>query len=208
MENGSATESYLNSQINDSESSEISSDKAKPVDNIKEDDLQSIDQKVFLLIKENNDLLKKIKDDIDVKIAVDETKDKAFNKLYDELKEAKEKDNIKDSAIRPLLGDLLLFYDSLIKFKSKIETNNKNDEMLLKETDFILDELLEIFYRQNIEIIPENSDRTYDSKIQKAVKIEKNQEIDDNKIIKIIRSGFLWKDKMLRPQEVCVNKHN
>ena len=124
MENGSATESYLNSQINDSESSEISSDKAKPVDNIKEDDLQSIDQKVFLLIKENNDLLKKIKDDIDVKIAVDETKDEAFNKLYDELKEAKEKDNIKDSAIRPLLGDLLLFYDSLIKFKSKIGTVN------------------------------------------------------------------------------------
>ncbi len=208
MENGSATESYSNSQINDSESSESSSDKAKPVDNIKEDYLQSIDQKVFLLIKENNDLLKKIKDDIDVKIAVDETKDKAFNKLYDELKEAKEKDNIKDSAIRPLLGDLLLFYDSLIKFKLKIETNNKNDETLLKETDFILDELLEVFYRQNIEIIPENLDCTYDSKIQKAVKIEKNQEIEDNKIIKIVRSGFLWKDKMLRPQEVYVNKHN
>ncbi len=198
----------LNSEVADIEKKEIPENEKINSDvknNQNQDEFQLSFKNVIAVIEENNSMLKSIKDNIDIKLTYDETKEKAFDKLYEELRYAKERDNIKDSAIKPLLLDLLLFYDSLKKFKLKIENSKSNDE-ILQELDFILEEFTEILYRQEVQIIPETLDSSFDSKFQKSVKIENNEEIEDNKVVKITRSGFFWKDKMLRPQEVSINK--
>lgn len=131
---------------------------------------------------------------LEKKLKYDDTKEKAFNRLYEELDAIK---NNKDfQKIKPLYLDLILLNDRIGVLVSEDNT-----------LETIQDELLEILSRENIEAIEIESD-ILDLSLQKIVDTQiVEEEKYDSKVLQIVRDGFMCKDKILRAQEVVVGKY-
>lgn len=160
------------------------------------------------MLIENNSFLQEIKDLIEKRLEYDAVKEKAFDKLYEDMRQEKELPNMLDRNIKPLLTDLLLLYDNMKHFEiSLINQKNTNNENTLQTFKYIMDDLLETLYRQEVVPIEDDGSEKLNSKIQKATKIEVAESKDDDfKIVDIVRQGFLWRDKVLRPQEVVIRR--
>ena len=160
------------------------------------------------VMKDNNNLLQEIKDIVQNRLEYDTVKEKAFDKLYEEMRRQKEASNLLDRAVKPLLSDLLLLYDSMKKFESPLINNQSlNNEEALQNFKFILEELMEILYRQEVIPIEKNLSEVFNSKFHKATKTENTKNKDEDfKITSIVRRGFTWRDKVLRPQEVVIKR--
>lgn len=173
---------------------------------------QSSDQKsenaeILSSLKENATLLNKINEMIQDRLEYDAVKEKAFDKLYEEMRRQKEASDMLDRAVKPVLSELLLLYDNMRKHEASLINQSINDGELLQDFRYILEELLEILYRQEVLPIEENISEPFNSKIHKATKIENAENKDDDfKIINIVRNGFTWRDKVLRPQEVVIKR--
>lgn len=127
------------------------------------------------------------------RLKYDETKEKAFNRLYDELNAIKyDKEYQK---IKPLFLDLILLYDRITLLSFEDETLSS-----------IQEELVEILSKQMVEIIEIEND-IYDASLQKVVGTEIVQKELDSKVIKIVRDGFMFDNKIIRPQEVIIGKY-
>jgi molecular chaperone GrpE (heat shock protein) len=141
------------------------------------------------------------------RLEYDAVKEEAFDKLYEEMKRLKEQTDILDRNIRPLLSDLLLLYDSMKKYEALLKQKVQNSDDTISGLKYLVDELMEILYRQ--EVVPMEADFSgkFNSKIQKAIKTENSYaEEEDFKITSITRAGFFWRDKVLRPQEVIIKR--
>jgi len=158
------------------------------------------------MLIENNGFLNEIKDLIENRLEYDAVKEKAFDKLYEDMRQQRELPNILDRNIKPLLTDLLLLYDNMKRFeKSLTMQQSSNSETILQEFKYLLDDLLETLYRQEVIPIENDGSEKFSSKLHKATKTEvtKNQD-EDFKIVDVFRQGFYWRDKILRPQEVVI----
>ena len=137
--------------------------------------------------------LNKLTEAFNKRFLEDKVKDQAFNKLYESMQDYKE-DFLK-SAKKPIFLDLIRLYDDIQKMLT-LETN--------KNLELISDVIIEILYRNDIEVIgeaPENFDRTF----QKAVKrIDTDDESKDRKVAEIMKIGFTQGSQIIRPQEVSV----
>lgn len=158
-------------------------------------------------LKENTALLQEITKSIQDRLAYDEVKEKAFNKLYEEMRRQKEESDLLDRAVKPVLTDLLLLHDSMKKYEAFLVNQSMSEEDKLQNFKYIVEELLEILYRQEVLPIEENIAELFNSKIHKATKTEEAESKDDDfKILNIVRNGFTWRDKVLRPQEVVIKR--
>ncbi len=153
----------------------------------------------------SNILLQEIKVLIQDRLQYDLVKEAAFDKLYEELKRQKEIAESLDRVLKPIFSDLLLLHDSITKLKVSFVNNLMNNEDAVKGIEYLKEELLEILYRQDVLPIEENNSSLFNSKIQKAIKTEKAYLKDDDfRIADIVRSGFMWREKVLRPQDVVI----
>jgi len=160
---------------------------------------------IHAMLAQNAAILQDVKSMIQDRLEYDTVKEKAFDKLYDEMKHQREISDVIDRNIRPLLSDLLLLYDSMQRFDSWLEKNIESSEATRTQLENIVDELIEVLYRQ--EVTPMEPSAMLNAKLHRAIKTE-NAETpeDDFKIVSIVRTGFLWRDKVLRPQEVTVKR--
>ncbi len=121
-------------------------------------------------------------------------KEDTLERLYEELDALKH--NKEFQKIKPFYLDLISLYDRMADLK-------KEDDAL----STICDELLEVLQKQNIQIIKMQDD-ILDLSLQKVIDIEI---VDDakahSKVVKVLRDGFRYKDKLLRPQEVTIGAH-
>ncbi|MDQ1252235.1 MAG: molecular chaperone GrpE [Euryarchaeota archaeon] len=162
---------------------------------------------VLSILKANNFLLAEIQTVIQNRLEYDAVKEKAFDKLYEEMRRQKEASDLLDRAVKPVLSDLLLLHDSIKKFEASLVNQSIKGEEILQNIKYIVEELLEILYRQEVIPIAENSSEIFNSKIHKATKTENTEIMDDDfKIINIVRQGFTWRDKLLRPQDVVIKR--
>jgi len=153
----------------------------------------------------SNILLQEIKVLIQDRLQYDLVKEAAFDKLYEELKRQKEISESLDRVLKPIFSDLLLLHDSITKLNASFVNDLINNEDAVKGIEYLKEELIEIFYRQDILPIEENISEAFNSKIHKATKTEKaDLKEDDFKIVNIVRSGFMWREKVLRPQDVVI----
>lgn len=93
--------------------------------------------------------------------------------------------------IEPFLYDIILLLDRL----------EKNDD------DFVVsvrEELFEIVNRRGVELI--RTTGIFDPKIHKAIKVEVNPEIDATYVLDVVRNGYSFSGKVIRPSEVIVIK--
>jgi molecular chaperone GrpE (heat shock protein) len=149
------------------------------------------------------DELAEVKRLISDKVNNDRVREKAFDQLYEELKQYK--DDFVFQAEKPLLLDLLLFYDSLNWFQESLVKQEMSPDVIADSFQFLIDEFLEVLYRRDV--TPFESATTFDRKVHKAVKVEPTDDKDlDYKISKVLKRGFDRAGKVLRAEEVVIHR--
>ncbi|MEZ6185555.1 MAG: nucleotide exchange factor GrpE [Planctomycetota bacterium] len=137
---------------------------------------------------------------------VSKRKEQAYDQLYEELRTYK--DNFLLSAQKPLFRDILLLYDAVSRAQRRFadgEEQVSRDEAV-KALQDIIDEILEVLYRRDIERIDEQPDRL-DIDFQKPVRrIETDDPNEDKTVESVVRDGFRMDGALLRPQEVVVKR--
>lgn len=128
---------------------------------------------------------------------------KAFDQLYEELKQYKE-DFIYQME-KPLLLDLLLFYDSLNWFQQSLVNRDMSPDVIADSFQYLIDEFLELLYRRDVN--PTESADKFDRKTQKAIKVVETDDPDaEYTVNQIIKRGFTRGGRVLRAEEVVINR--
>jgi molecular chaperone GrpE len=147
--------------------------------------------------------LSAIKRDIAERIRYDLAKEEAFNRLYrqlDELRSEREFDQL-----RPLYLDLILFFDR-VEQSAAAALLREEVSIAGAVLTSLREELLEVLYRREVELI-EPSPSTFDPRWQRAVGT-RNSIVPEqhNAIAEVVRRGFRYRDRLIRPEEVVLEK--
>jgi len=144
-----------------------------------------------------------------IRLAVDErdtereVQKKAFDQLYEELSQYKEDFVFK--AEKPLLLDLLLFYDSLSWFQTSLVRQEISPEVIADSFQYLVDEFLELLYRRDV--VPMQSKPFFDRELHRAMKMEPTEEpAKDQAVQQVLKRGFLRGERVLRPEEVVITR--
>lgn len=137
-----------------------------------------------------------------------------FDALHEELRSYKD-GFLLDSIHRPMIRDLITLFDDLTEIHRQMQSaageqagegvgeRLKSIEMHLSHN---LDFVLEVLARFEVTKLPAGTGKL-DKKTQRAVTLEGTEDPDEDlSIIRSVRCGFLWKDRVVRPEEVVVKK--
>lgn len=161
---------------------------------------------LWSMLKENNSFLKEIKSIIQERLEYDVAKEKVVDKLNDEL--TFYRDNFVFQSQKSMFIDLMLLYDNLERILTALSDDEVvSIEQITELLETFKEELLEILYRKDITLFEEHPEYL-NYKLHKTIKtIPTNEESENNKVDKIIKMGFRWNDKILRPEEVIIKKY-
>lgn len=139
------------------------------------------------------------------RLAKDAAKEKAFDHLYGELETVKQ--NSSFERFKPLYLDLILLFDRLDNVCLELDANS---EMAEKDINNFLrtlrEELLEVLYRQSIELISTDGN-SFDPTQQRAIATKTiSVREENNTLASVVRRGFRYQNRLLRPEEVIVKK--
>jgi len=165
--------------------------------------IQKVQNTLLLMKFETEEGIGKLSDLFKEKVASDCVKDKAFDELYAQLESYKR--NFIYSAMKPIVLDLLLFYDRL---NSEIEhTSAEQKEDCAKLISF-KDELLEILYRNDIAPVEKSAEgeKFNPEKSNVVDKIETGDDNLDNIVKKVLKQGFKRGNVQIRPELVQIYK--
>lgn len=138
------------------------------------------------------------------RLSHDGVREKAFDQLYDELRQYK--DDFLFQAEKPLLLDLLLFYDSLNWFQESLIKQEMSPDVVADSFQYLIDEFLEVLYRRDV--VPVEQHAVFDRTVHKAVKIaDTEDERADQRIDQVLKRGFVRNNKQLRPEEVVILRY-
>lgn len=93
------------------------------------------------------------------------------------------------ACIEPFLYDLILLLDRI---------EGEKDEVVQS----IKEELTEILERRGVEKIKVT--REFNSKLNKAVRVTESEEVTSLQVVRIVRNGYTYADRVVRPAEVVV----
>ncbi|MDG1481583.1 MAG: nucleotide exchange factor GrpE [Myxococcota bacterium] len=134
-----------------------------------------------------------------------ETSRRSFDALYEELRQYKE-DFIFQSE-KPLLLDLLLFYDSLNWFQQSIIKGEMSPEVIADSFQYLIDEFLELLYRRDV--LPMETRKKFDRENQKALQVVPTNDPKQDYVVKrVLKRGFSRADRKLRAEEVIIHRHS
>jgi len=137
------------------------------------------------------------------RLSNDKVREKAFDQLYEELRQYK--DDFLFQAEKPLLLDLLLFYDSLNWFQESLVKQEMSPDVVADSFQYLIDEFLEVLYRRDV--LPLEETETFDRRVHKAVKVSPTTDKKlENKVAQVLKRGFHRNDKLLRPEEVVIHR--
>lgn len=134
----------------------------------------------------------------------DDVQQRAFDQLYEELRQYKA--DFIFQAEKPLLLDLLLFYDSLNWFQDSLVNQEMSPDVVADSFQYLVDEFLELLYRRDV--LPVESADRFNREFQKAIKVEfTDKPTQDWAVSKVIKRGFARSGKVLRAEEVVVKRY-
>ncbi|MBI5308232.1 MAG: nucleotide exchange factor GrpE [Planctomycetes bacterium] len=145
-----------------------------------------------------NAILKDIKAELASRALYDAAKEKAIDKLSEELKLYR--DNFIFQSQKPVFVEMIMLYDSLEQTLSILEDSQSHttDTCLTVKNNLrnIKEELLEILYRRDVTPFVEHPE-TLDYKLHKTVgTVTTGVEGENNKVESIRKAGFRWNDKV------------
>lgn len=138
----------------------------------------------------------------------DSTNQRLFDSLHDEL--IKYRDNfLHESLQKPFIRDLVVLFDDLSIVASQISSAaSEKGGVIAQWRDNLengLHSLVEILHRMEVnEIEPKEK---VDRAIHKVVSYESAEFAeDDGRILLRVKRGFMWRDRVLRPEEVVAKR--
>lgn len=135
----------------------------------------------------------------------DHVKEEAFNRLYAEVEEVRQERSFQQ--LRPLLIDLILLYDRIELGIQQMYSPEGNMPGVVQLLTSFRDELLEILYRREVEPIITASS-TFDRSLQQVIKIQPTAFAnEDNQVVRVVRKGFRYRNRILRSEEVVISKY-
>ena len=106
---------------------------------------------------------------------------------------------------KPLLLDLLLFFDSMSWFKRSLLEQKTDRSVLADSFQYLLDEFMELLYRRDV--VPQESQQVFDPRSQRAIQVLPTPvEGKDQHVEKILKRGFTRAGRVLRPEEVVIHR--
>ncbi len=138
------------------------------------------------------------------RLSNDKVREKAFDQLYEELRQYKE--DFLFQAEKPLLLDLLLFYDSMNWFQESLVKQEMSPDVIADSFQYLMDEFLEVLYRRDV--VPVEEHARFDATVHRAIKVqETDEESSDYKVAQVLKRGFARAKKPLRPEEVVILRY-
>ncbi len=108
---------------------------------------------------------------------------------------------------KPLLLDLLMFFDSLQWFQTSLLDQDVSRDVVAESYQHLLDEFLEMLSRRDI--LPIDAKRSLDETIHRVVRaVPTTIEQDDGRVLQVVRRGFMRDMEVLRKEEVLVLTHD
>lgn len=164
------------------------------------------EQQLLVTLTEISAELSSLNLTVESRLNYDKVKEEAFDRLYAELEALKR--NSAFEHIRPLYIDLILFFDRVESIRQDTSQSPNVSPTLSNLLETLSDELLEILYRREVEIINMTSS-TFDPTVQRAIGTQPaSDETENNYVATIVRRGFKYRDRILRPEEVIVKKYS
>jgi molecular chaperone GrpE (heat shock protein) len=128
---------------------------------------------------------------------------KAFDHLYEELRQYKE--DFIFQAEKPLLLDLLLFYDSVNWFQQSLINKEMSPDVIADSFQYIIDELLEVLYRRDV--LPMAAADRFSRETQRVIKtVPATAKSEDYQVDQVLKRGFTRGERVLRAEEVVVKR--
>lgn len=134
-----------------------------------------------------------------------------FNSLHEELKEYR--DNfLRDSLQKPFIRDLVVLFDDLSSLSAHMQSARDATEgkqgalgQWCANLENALHSVLEIMHRMEVtEIEPKH---TVDRAFHRVVSYEPADFAEeDGQVVMRVKRGFLWRDQILRPEEVVAKR--
>jgi hypothetical protein len=162
-------------------------------------------------------LLKEVRDLMDSRGGVTRA---LFDALHDELNSYKE-NFLLDLLLKPVVRDLVVLYDDLtvqhadlMVFLAGIASEDGEGggccerlKIVAQNIDHSTHTILETMARVAVELVPTGKGKL-DRTMQKAVSVEVTENpAEDGDVVRSIRPGFRWRDRLFRPEEVVVKKY-
>lgn len=145
-----------------------------------------------------------LRDDFKKKMGEQDAQKSAFDALYEEMKQYKS--NFVAQTEKPLLLDLLLFYDSLNWFQESLIKQDMSPDVLEENFQYLIDELLELLYRRDV--VPMESSDQFQRETHKASQVVQTGNPEhDQRITQVLKRGFTHHGTTLRPEEVIVARY-
>jgi molecular chaperone GrpE len=145
--------------------------------------------------------LLQLKEMFEQRLQYDAVKDRAFDTLYDKMKQYESgfQASLKESMIR----SLVLLHDTMVNSEAELSATPKAQAHI----SYLRQELLDILYAEDVEPIGELSGQFNSSRQQALRTIPTDDPAQGNSIAEVIREGFLFQGKVLRPQSVIVRRY-
>jgi molecular chaperone GrpE (heat shock protein) len=155
---------------------------------------------------------KKIDAQLDAIRSAEGVNQRLFDSMHRELKEYR--DNfLHESLQKPFIRDLIVLFDDLTALSGQLKSAGKTDAKRgpLKHSAENLENtihgLVEILHR--LEVTEIASKDVVDLALHKVVSYEPADFAEeDGHIVMRLKRGFLWRDKVLRPEEVIAKRYN
>ena len=145
-----------------------------------------------------------------------------FSALHDELKGYKD-GFLLQSLHRPIIRDLVSLYDDMAEVHRQLsaviaagtrhEDSSADAQTLLEQirkmemnVEHNVEFIVEVLARLDVMLLPHSTGKLDKCK-QRAVAVEATDNPDDDTlVVRSIKHGFLWNDRVLRPEEVVIKK--
>lgn len=134
-----------------------------------------------------------------------------YLKVYAEMENTKKRlkeESIKDRkyASQKVVGDLIGPIDMLVKIVNSKAPSPEIENYLIG-FKMIANQLVDILKGEGLAEI-EALNKEFDPNLMQAVSVEENKNLADNIVVKVMQTGYMYKDRVLRPAMVTVNKNN
>lgn len=132
-----------------------------------------------------------------------------YLKVYAEMENTKRRlkeESIKDRkyASQKMVGELINPMDMLVKIVNS-EAPSPEIANYLIGFKMIANQLLDVLKQDGLSEI-EALNKEFDPNTMQAMSVEEHDELEENVVIKVMQTGYMYKDHLLRPAMVVVNK--
>ena len=135
-----------------------------------------------------------------------------FDSMHQELK--KYRDNfLHESLQKPFIRDLIVLFDDLsalssqLKLAGKTDSKRSNLKQWADNLENTIHGLVEVLHRLEVTEIPPKD--VVDLALHKVISYEPADFAEeDGRIVMRLKRGFMWRDGILRPEEVIAKRYN